>query len=324
MDCGNFAITQAASAPVYQKGVAINLHKHYTGAAHSFEIVNTKEDRPDVTILKTFFINDTVNINDWQATWEGLKEDAKDLPGTPLVLQEDLEHPKFSVQEYYDRGTIFDYDIDEEKHQIIVYIRITDPTIIERIKSGELQYVSPSVIPRGSEYISTIGGIDIMTRTLPLHLAIVGNPAYGTMDAKMSHLCSGDGVECYHRLKIMKAAADIYIAADECVSKKIKVIMHEKPNISQEQAAAIAYSMCDKGKANVDALTQTPLIQKMMASIHYMASTLDKNIHGNLFHKHNETEGIWINTRGIDVFIANGQTIGNAISEQCPCSMNKN
>ena len=137
-------------------------HRHFVGAAHSFEII-TPEDttagkyvRPDVTILKTFFCNDTVNINDWQATWEGLKKDAKDLPGVPLVLQEDLEHPKFSVQEFYDKGTIFDYDIDEENHQIIVYVRITDSKVAARIKSGELQYVSPAVIPRGSEHLTNV------------------------------------------------------------------------------------------------------------------------------------------------------------------------
>jgi len=101
----------------------VSLHKHYVGAAHSFEIVKNTDAtagqyvRPDVTILKTFFINDKVNVNDWQATWEGLKEDAKELPGVPLVLKEDLQHPKFSVQEMFDRGTIFDYDIDEENHQ---------------------------------------------------------------------------------------------------------------------------------------------------------------------------------------------------------------
>lgn len=183
-----------------------NFHKHYVGSAHSFEILNQDPIRPDVAILKTFFIDDTVNANDWQATWEGLKEDAEDLLGTPLVLQEDLEHPKYSVQKMFDRGTIFDYDIDEANHRIIVYVRITDPTIIERIKSGELEYVSPAVIPRGSEHMKTIAGVDVLDRTLPLHLAIVGDPAYGKDKAKMTDLCTGDPKECYHRLKITKTA----------------------------------------------------------------------------------------------------------------------
>ncbi len=146
--------------------------KHYHGAARKFTILTPEEIRnseifranayametenpsgKSIAILKTFFIDDTVNANDWQTTWEGLKKDAHELPGTPLVLQEDLEHPKFSVQKYFDRGTIFDYDIDEENHKIIVYVRITDPRIIDRIKSGELEYVSPAVIPRGSDYL---------------------------------------------------------------------------------------------------------------------------------------------------------------------------
>ena len=43
-------------------------HKHYVGQAHSFEILNQDPIRPDVTILKTFFIDDTVNENDWHQT----------------------------------------------------------------------------------------------------------------------------------------------------------------------------------------------------------------------------------------------------------------
>lgn len=231
-----------------------HFHKHYIGAAQSFEIVQPKDPkydgRPDVTILKTFFIDDTVNANDWQATWEGLKLDAQDLPGTPLVLQEDLEHPTFSVQKYYDRGTIFDYDLDEENHKIIVYVRITDPSITQRIQSGELQYVSPAVIPRGSEYLRKVNGVDVLDRSLPLHLCIVGDPAYGKDKAVMSHICSGDGIACYNRLKTMSAAIVNLAQSDECVSRKIQIIKREKPTISDEQAAAIAYSMCRKGTAS--------------------------------------------------------------------------
>ena len=73
---------------------------------------------------------------------------------------------------------------------------------VKRIKSGELQYVSPAVIPRGSESLETVNGVDILARTLPLHLCIVADPAYGKDAAKMSHLCSGDGEACYNRLKI--------------------------------------------------------------------------------------------------------------------------
>ncbi len=323
----------------------IVLHKHYLGAAHSFEIV-TPEDptagkyvRPDVTIIKTFYCNDLANENDWQATWEGLKEDAVDLPGTPIVLKEDLEHPKFSVQEMYDRGTIFDYDIDEANRQIIVYARITDLSIVERIKSGELQYVSPALIPRGSEYLKTINGIDVLSRTLPIHLCIVSNPAYGKEKAKISHICSGDGKECYHRLKMMTAATVIIATAADCVSRKIEVLKKEKPSMSNEQAAAIAYSMCREGTAShgdggntgiqstlkyaddgISELEQIPFIKKMVASTAKIKSGIEKIHYGSVYHVVHGREGRWINIQDQDIFVARNQVIEAAMMDQCGCT----
>ncbi len=330
-------------------------HKHYLGAAHSFEIITPADPvagqyiRPDVTILKTFFINDKVNVNDWQATWEGLKEDAQELPGIPLVLQEDLQHPKFSVQEMFDRGTIFDYDIDEENHQIIVYVRITDPKIVERIKSGELQYVSPAVIPRGSETLTNENGVDILHRTLPLHLCIVGDPAYGKDVAKMTHLCSGDGTECYHRLKMMTAASRVdkiikrehqlldkgipetkvhemlknEFGADlqDCVSNKIPILKEEHKEWADDKVQAVAFSMCRRGEANImDPLTQTPLIKKMLGTTARIASILLKIKTGSAYHIHDGKEGHWINVQNMDVFVARNQSIKEAMLEQCGCA----
>lgn len=302
------------------------MHDHYIGQAQSFEIINTDEDRPDVVLLKVFYIDDTVNVNKWMADWEGLKQDAKDIVGIPLVLQEDLMHPKFSVQEYFDRGTVYDYEIDEVNRKIIVYVRITDKTIVERIKSGELEYVSPAVIPRGSEYLKKRNGIDVLERTVPVHLAIVGDPAYGKEKAKMTYLCSGDAKECDHRLRLMTAARQIYESASDCVSKKIKIIKEERPSISNEQAAAIAYSMCKEGKTAdsasdvVDPLTQTPLIKKMLTTTAKIASVLDKKMYGMKFPIHNGVEGYWIKAKNQDVFVARNQSIQAAINSQCSCS----
>ena len=314
-------------------------HEHYIGAAQTFEIINTDDDRPDVVLLKVFYIDDTVNVNKWKADWEGLKKDAKDIPGIPLVLQEDLQHPKFSTQQYFDRGTVYDYEIDEVNKKIIVYVRITDKSIVERIKSGELQYVSPAVVPRGSEYLKKRNGVDILERTIPVHLAIVGEPAYGTEKAKMTYLCSGDAKECDHRLRIMTAAKAIYDSADDCVSKKIQIIKNERPNISNEQAAAIAYSMCREGKAASDngsdgiksdlkfvsdqgipALEQIPLIRKFIAKTNKMSSQLDQVIFGMAYPIHNGIEGQWIKARETDVFVARNQSIEAAINSQCGCT----
>jgi len=289
-------------------------HKHYVGSAHSFEITNHSSERPDVTILKTFFIDDTVNENDWQATWEGLKLDAEELQGVPLVLQEDLEHPKFSVQKFFDRGTIFDYEFDENEHKIIVYARITDPTIVERIKSGELEYVSPAVIPRGSESMHNVNGVDVLDRTLPLHLAIVGNPAYGTLKAKMSHLCTGDGRECHHRLKTMTASKRASI--QDCVSKKIPIIMQENQTMDHTQATAIAFSMCREGTAqsgpggNGDGDGGSPN-SGIKSKLRILNAGYDK---------HNGQLGTWINAKGQEVFVAKNQPIEEAVKTQCGCA----
>lgn len=307
------------------------IHKHYVGSAHSFEILNTDESRPNVTILKTFFIDDTVNANDWQATWEGLKQDAEELLGIPLVLKEDLEHPKFSVQKFFDRGTIFDYDIDEENHKIIVYARITDSTIVERIKSGELEYVSPAVIPRGSEYMKNVGGVDVLGRTLPLHLAIVRDPAYGIDKAKMSELCSGDGRECLHRLKMMKVATTF--TGEDCVSRKIKILKNERPTISNEQAAAIAYSMCREGTAsngdggnggNGDGGSPNSGIKSRLrilnASADKLQSVFDQIKTGSDSPMFQGNKGVWIQAKGMDVFVAQQQSLKDALLAQCGCA----
>ncbi len=265
------------------------IHKHYVGSAHSFEITNQDPERPDVTILKTFFIDDTVNENDWQATWEGLKKDAEELLGIPLVLQEDLEHPKFSVQKFFDRGTIFDYDINEVEHKIIVYARITDTTIVERIKSGELEYVSPAVIPRGSEYMEKIDGIDILRRTLPLHLAIVGNPAYGTLKAKMSHLCTGDGKECYHRLKTM--------TAKKKAKKKADVLLRQDKEGDNG----------DGGNGDGGGSPNSGIKSKL-------------RILNAGYDTHKGKLGTWIRAKGQNVFVAKNESIEKAVEAQCGCA----
>ena len=308
-------------------------HKHYVGSAHTFEILNQDADRPDVAILKTFFIDDTVNENDWQATWEGLKEDADDLLGIPLVLQEDLEHPKFSVQKMFDRGTIFDYDFDENNHKVIVYVRITDPTIITRIRDGELEYVSPALIPRGSEYMKKVDGIDILDRTLPLHLAIVSDPAYGKDKAKMSHLCTGDGRECFHRLKMMTAAKNLLMRSgdlQDCVSRKIKIIKDEKPSISNEQASAIAYSMCREGTAsngdggNGDGGSPNSGIKSKLRILNASADKLQSIL--EQIHTKSDSvmfqgsKGVWIKAKGMDVFVAQNQSLKQAMLAQCGCA----
>jgi ppGpp synthetase/RelA/SpoT-type nucleotidyltranferase len=318
------------------------LHKHYIGAAHSFEILKPEDPiagkyvRPDVAIIKTFYIDDTANVNDWQATWEGLKIDAEELPGTPIVLKEDLEHPKYSVQEMYDRGTIFDYDIDEENHKIIVYARITDLSIVERIKSGELEYVSPALIPRGSEYLTKVNGVDVLSRTLPLHLCIVGEPAYGKEKAKISHLCEGDGEACYSRLKTMTANVnkmikrehellDQGIPEDE-VHEMLKKEFGSKyksdagDGTGGENSGIKSKLKLHQADEGIPALEQIPFIKKMKGDTARIASEINKIRYGSKHHIHKGREGRWTNIQGMEIFVAMNQSIKAAMADQCGCT----
>ena len=213
-------------------------HLHYIGSAHTFEIVS---ETPTVTVIKTFFINDKINSRDWQVGWEGIKKDAVDLPGTALVFKPNKDHPTFSTQDRYDVGTIYDYEIDEEKREVIVYARVTDPKVRDRIKSGELVNVSPAVIPRDPGHVRPPAGmVDKMERSVPVHLAIVGAGAYGA-DATISHMCTGDGMECDARLKMMTASTEGCGDSSVCPTK-IAGAMQKFPGIEKVQAVAIARS----------------------------------------------------------------------------------
>ena len=308
-------------------------HRVYVGSVHSFEIMPEDESgtlsRAQGTLLKTFFISADKNLNGWEATWEGIKLDAGHLPGTPLVLKEDLEHPDISVQEMYNTGVIRDYEIDEEQKRVIVYVRITDASVIERIRSGELQYVSPAVIPRTSGDVHrTSDGTEVLGRTFPLHLAIVGDPAYGTDAAKMTHMCTGDGAKCMSRLRMMSASRRILSASDECVSRKIKIIKNEKPGISNEQAAAIAYSYCRKGnskKGEKLIATLTPKeARRINASLARTASIMERISTGAATHKVKGLPGVWTRYDGIDVFVHQNESIRHAVKRAgCGCTEQK-
>ena len=136
----------------------------------------------------------------------------------------------------------------------------------------------------------------------------------------------------------MTAAKVIYDSASECVSKRIKIIKNERPNISNEPAAAIAYSMCREGTASdngsdgiksdlkfvsdqgIPALERIPLIRKFIAKTNKMTSQLDQVIFGMAYPIHNGVEGQWIKARETNVFVARNQSIEAAINSQCGCT----
>lgn len=261
------------------------VHKHYIAASNKLQIIENFKGKTGF-FIKSFFISDKINGNDWRVTWDAIKQDAQDVVGLPIVLQEDLDHPEFAVQNFYARGVIMDYSIDEGSRRVSVIARIFDKRTKELINAGRLRFVSPAVIPRDSESLEEINGIDVLHRFIPIHLAIVARPAYGTILAKIENMCDGDGDSCMQMLKPKTASVTHpgiaaiagYIRSryskktietaynkakkadlGDCVSRKISIISDENPDMSHEQVIAIAYSMCrDKSGASIASILGNP------------------------------------------------------------------
>ena len=199
-------------------------HKHYIGEAKQYEVLEEIAGQAKGFYIKIFFINTEVNLNKWQVTWDAIKQDIGDVVGVPIVLQDDLRHPNFAIQNLYAKGYVVDYILDEKKQEATVIARILDPKTIELIKSGKLQFSSPAVVARSNLTLETLSsGIDRLSRFIALHLALVGEPAYGKVDAKIHGTCTGTGQSCGGKLRQMSAVVlDILSHTGDHVEKIIE------------------------------------------------------------------------------------------------------
>lgn len=303
-------------------------HKHYIGAAKEYEILEELQGHGKGFFIKVFFINTKVNLNKWQVTWDAIEQDISDVVGVPIVLQEDLRHPHFSIQNLYAKGYIVDYILDKEKQEASVIARILDPKTIKLIQSGKLKFVSPAIVARSNLTLETLSsGIDLLSRFIALHLALVGEPAYGKVDAKIHATCTGTGQTCGAKLRQMSAEVIHELAyVGDCVSDKISILKDENPDWSQDKIIAVAISMCkekgaDDSSSKVNPLTQTKLLRKLEASINRVQSEFDMVVHRASRPEFEGKWGYWMNTNNIDVFVADGKTVDESIKEQCPCQL---
>jgi hypothetical protein len=178
---------------------------------------NTKE-----TWLKAFLIDDSINQNFWHIPDNALKRYVDGFKGRPLILHPSGDHPDYIAegvkeasptfvqdilrhQEQYKIGDIVDVQYESFKENpdrkaYFAYIRLTNPEYLDKVKQGaSSMYVSPQIFdldqrPPGEP----------TTNFLPLHLAIVREPAYGNI-AKVRASCNGEGSGCINALK--KAAS---------------------------------------------------------------------------------------------------------------------
>ena len=302
-------------------------HKHYTGATKEYEILEEYGGLGKGFFIKIFFINTAVNLNKWQVTWDAIKQDINDVVGVPIVKQDDLRHPQFAIQNLFAKGYVVDVVLDEDKQEASVIARILDPETITLIQKGKLKFSSPAVVARSNLTMETLSnGVDLLHRFIALHLALVGEPAYGKVDAHIHGMCKGTGQACGAKLKQMSAAVigELSFVGD-CVSDKIPIIKKENPDMSQDQVVAIAISMCKEKSATdgIDSLTQTPLLRKLQASINRVTSEFNQLQRQASMPEFGNKWGYWINARDTDVFVATNQTVDEAISQQCPCNLKR-
>lgn len=156
------------------------------------------------------------------------------------------------------------------------------------LRDGKINFTSPGVWPIKSDEVGTMADgrpeLDVH-EWKALHFSYINDPAFGEKAAKTLGTCEGLGGECMTRLAastdleghdslaplqevplIMKALHENYTpcdlkafhkeltaeSADSCVSKKLKIITKENPDMAQDQQLAIAYSYCqDVGKAEL-------------------------------------------------------------------------
>ena len=309
-------------------------HKHYIGASKEFEILEELDGKQGF-FIKAFFVNDKVNGNKWQITWEGIKHDAADVIGVPIVLQEDMQHPNFYVQNNYAKGYIVDYIIDEKKHELCVIARILDAETIKLIREGKLKFTSPAVVARDNQSLKLVNGVDLLTRWIALHLAIVSNPAYGKTDAVISGTCTGRGDTCTMKLKQLTAAmvATMMVTGTIPGSDSAKVApITQIPLIKRGQVEQIVkreHELLDKGIPEEQVhqmlfkeFAEPEIDAKTASYLNYIDSKIRFIKTGSM--EHNGKRGYWIGARGMKVFVSSGKSVDQAMKEQCPCMLEVN
>lgn len=162
--------------------------------------------------VRTFGFNTKRNNNEWRVTWESIKQHIGTAIGRPGIEYEkcvdnkcDLDHVEadsfeenIEKQKPFERTTIIDYIFDEDNETVDLIHEVHDDAFFERIKNGEIQYVSAMVWP-------ATGGYDVLgtgRAGLPIidayhwkyvhHAFLTSNPAYGIDIAKVKTTCEGE------------------------------------------------------------------------------------------------------------------------------------
>lgn len=189
------------------------------------KIIDLKSGANNEVYAKAFLIDERINKNAWNVPNESMEKYSTGFIHKPLIMYPTLNHPDYlregvasnsdtfvkdvlGVQDKFKVGEIIDvrYEPRAEapnRKAWYAYVKLTDPEFISSLKSGNVPfYVSPQVYDttENTKYTEETGVQGTVADFIPLHLAIVKEPAYGNV-ARIKGICDGKGPVCINALK---------------------------------------------------------------------------------------------------------------------------
>ena len=149
--------------------------------------------------IKKFLLDDTMNKNNWQATWKAIRDNVTSFIGQPVVLTPEMDHPEPETQHMHAVGKIVDVGLDPEKHTAWQISEITNPFVQEAIMDKKIRFGSVTITAPEEQVLKVDGNLVVNDVFKGRHDALVDSPAYGDKDV-ISAVCQGEKGACMKKL----------------------------------------------------------------------------------------------------------------------------
>lgn len=255
--------------------------------------IKSFEETPEGFMLECFLINTKINANDWMVTADANIQDGKTFEGRPDIEFINPEGKRdhtvgksfeesIAVQEPFRKGTIQKVLGTETGEKLTSISLITDSDVIRKIKSHELQFVSPAVFPRSLEDIEIIRTgpnthVHILHRYRGLHRAFVDEPAYETIDATLGPTCEGPIEECM--IKLEQVQAGIGDSEIDPLRER-KIISVKKCTVTGNTIIEFENTSNSKEKSTSNKLPTDEEMKKLDSRISKIADEIEEKLKG--------------------------------------------
>ncbi len=216
--------------------------------------------------VKFFLLDDSTSLNGWGVSRQALAQNMRTFIGKPFIIMPKFGHPTpdngdemFAAQEPYRVGTIIETGVDRTTGKAWGVAEITDEKAKDLIKSGEIKFVSPSIVFHAQDMMTTVNG-EVINSFIGAHVAGVKDPAFGMTKAMIKGQCSGDNHTCRSQLMTVQASIEKSISSCGCMdvwrdadkSPCLQKCFHDKKkvglDVTDPQNIAICMSECSVKK----------------------------------------------------------------------------